>query len=162
MRIGVLSDTHNRLPSRVLELLDGVDHIVHAGDIGSLDILTALEAVAPVTAVWGNTDGFGIRHRVPEVAALDAAGRRIVIVHGHRHGTPTAPLLRADHPDADIVVYGHTHRAAEDWIEGSLFLNPGSAGAPRDGNGPSVAIVSIENESTRVQWLRLNGAEPQR
>jgi putative phosphoesterase len=159
MRLGVLSDTHNRLPGEVLDLFAGVDHIFHAGDIGSHDILTALEAVAPVTAVWGNTDGFGIRHRVPEVATVNLGGKRIVILHGHRHGTPSPGLLRPDHPLADIVIYGHTHRAAEDWIEGALYLNPGSAGAPRDGNAASIAILTIENDSISVAWPRLSRSD---
>jgi hypothetical protein len=156
MRVGVLSDTHNRLPSAVLTLFEGVDHILHAGDVGNHDILTVLEAVAPLTAVWGNTDGFGIRHRLPEVARCDLAGKHVAVVHGHRYGTPSALLLRGDHPDADLIVYGHTHRAAAEWIGGSLILNPGSAGAPRDGNDASVAIVRIEDGRMDVDWFSLS------
>jgi putative phosphoesterase len=60
---------------------------------------------------------------------------------------------------ADIVIYGHTHRAAEDWIEGALYLNPGSAGAPRDGNAASIAILTIENDSISVAWPRLSRSD---
>lgn len=153
MRVGVLSDTHNSLPNGVLEVFAGVEHILHAGDVGTMDILTTLEAIAPVTAVWGNTDGFGLRHRLPEVADIALASKRIVVVHGHRHGTPTPPLLHDDHPQADLVVYGHTHRAAAEWIDASLFLNPGSAGAPRNGQEASVAIVRIEDGDMHVEWF---------
>jgi hypothetical protein len=139
----------------VLTRFADVDHIIHAGDIGAHDILIALEAVAPVSAVWGNTDGFGMRHRLPETGSVRLGGKQIVIVHGHRFGVPTAALLRSAHPDADIVVYGHTHQAAEDWIEGRLFLNPGSAGAPRNGRPATVAILEFHEGEAVARILEL-------
>jgi uncharacterized protein len=109
--VGILSDTHGLLRPSVFHALEGVDHILHAGDVGNPDILTALEALAPVTAVWGNTDGFDLRHRVPEVARVGLAGLSVVVLHGHRFGrTPTPEVLREAYPEAGLVVYGHTHR----------------------------------------------------
>ncbi len=146
MRLGVLSDTHGRLPVAVFEHFADVARIVHAGDVGSLDILTSLEAIAPVSAVWGNTDGFDLRRRLPEVATIVEHGVTIVVVHGHQLGAPTPDGLSRAHPDADIVVYGHTHRPDRSWLDGRLFINPGGAGAPRFDLRPSVGILQLEPE----------------
>lgn len=153
MRIGLMSDTHGRLRKEVFDRFTGVERILHAGDIGSPDLLTELEAVAPVTAVWGNTDGFDVRASVPEVAELELAGYRVVVVHGHQLGSPTPDGLRRAHPDARIIVYGHTHRPLVDEA-GSLVVNPGAAGAARFGVPPSVALLRLGDEPA-VQILEL-------
>ncbi len=144
MRIGLISDTHGLLRPEVFDLFAGVDRILHAGDIGSVEILIELEAIAPVTAVRGNTDGFEVRARVPEVAELELADRRIVVVHGDQFGTPGPLELRAAYPSADIVVYGHTHRPLVDRAEGKLVVNPGAAGPRRFKLRPSVGILTLE------------------
>lgn len=142
--LGLISDTHGRLPIAVLEHFAGVARILHAGDIGSADVLTSLEAVAPVTAVWGNTDGFALRSRLPEKSVIEEAGRRLVLVHGHQLGTPSPRALRTAHPDADIVIFGHTHRPERTWLDGRLFLNPGAAGAPRFNLRPSIGLLRLD------------------
>lgn len=155
MRIGLISDTHGRLRNEVFDYFEGVDRILHAGDIGDPDILTALEAVAPVDAVWGNTDGIEIRLRVQETATLSAAGREILVVHGHRLGSPTAEGLADAHPGPDIIVYGHTHKPAFDRLGRRLFLNPGSAGQARFNLKPSIAILTLEAETEDYQLIAL-------
>jgi putative phosphoesterase len=145
MRLGVISDTHGRLRAEVFTHFDGVDRILHAGDIGDPDILIELAAIAPVTAVSGNVDGSAFASNVPEVARLEAEGRRIVVVHGHRLGSPTPELLRQAHPEADIVVFGHTHVPAVRWIDDRLFLNPGAAGPARFRLKPSIALLRLED-----------------
>jgi putative phosphoesterase len=145
MRLGVISDTHGRLRAEVFTHFDGVDRILHAGDIGDPDILIELAAIAPVTAVSGNVDGSAFAANVPEVARLEAEGRRIVVVHGHRLGSPTPELLRQAHPEADIVVFGHTHVPAVRWIDDRLFLNPGAAGPARFRLKPSIALLRLED-----------------
>lgn len=147
MRIGLISDTHGRLRPEVFELFRGVDHILHAGDVGPADLLVELEAVAPVTAVWGNTDGFDLRARLPEIAAVELAGVRIVVAHGHQLGSPTAPALRRAHPEAAVIVFGHTHRPLVD-PGPALVVNPGSAGAARFGIPPSVGILTLAGGAT--------------
>ena len=142
MKIGLISDTHGRLRNEVFDLFDGVDRILHAGDIGPPDLLTELETIAPVTGVTGNTDGPELRALLPEVAELELEGRRIVVVHGHRLGSPTPSGLRQAHPAADIIVFGHTHRPLID-RSGPLVVNPGSAGAARFGIPPSVGILTL-------------------
>ncbi len=154
MRIGLISDTHGRLRNEVFTLFEGVDRILHAGDIGPLGILTDLEAIAPVTAVWGNTDRFDVRERVREVAQLELDGREVVVIHGHQLGSPRPGSLRAAHPEADVIVYGHTHRPLVDDGEGVLVVNPGSAGAARFGIPPSVAVLHL-GTTAEVQLLEL-------
>lgn len=146
MTIGLISDTHGRLRNDVFRLFEGVDRVIHAGDIGPATLLAELEAIAPVTAVFGNTDRFDIRERVEEIAEIELAGRRLAVIHGHQLGAPEPAGLRAALPDADIIVYGHTHRPLVKREDGVLVVNPGSAGAPRFGQKPSVAILTLEPE----------------
>lgn len=141
MKLGLISDTHGMLRPDVLERLAGVDRILHAGDVGPADLLDELQAVAPVTAVWGNTDGFDVRARTEGVARLELEGRRIALLHGHQLGSPTPAGLRRAIPDADVIVYGHTHRLLEDRTDGVLVVNPGAAGAARFAIPPSVAVL---------------------
>lgn len=157
MRVGVISDTHGNLPGDVFEAFRGVDHILHAGDVGPVDILLELESLAPVTAVFGNTDGFELRQRCTEVAELELEGHTIVVVHGDRFGTPTAERLRAAYPQARIIAYGHTHQAAIDTLAGVTTINPGSAGAPKIGSMPTVAVIALERGvDPRVQLVQLD------
>ncbi|MGH7482811.1 MAG: metallophosphoesterase family protein [Longimicrobiales bacterium] len=156
MRIGLISDTHGRLRPEVFHVFAGVDRIIHAGDVGSPDILVELAAIAEVTAVIGNTDGFDLIDRLPEQTAVDAAGWRIEIEHGHRiAGGPRPAPLRERHPDADVIVYGHTHRPLEDRAGGAIVVNPGAAGPPRFDLRPSVAILSLNGDRATVAFHEL-------
>jgi putative phosphoesterase len=147
VEIGLVSDTHGRLRKAVFERLRGVDRILHAGDIGPVELLTELEVIAPVTAVYGNTDGMDVRERVHEVAELDSGGFRIVVMHGHQLGSPSPAGLRAALPAADVIVYGHTHRPLVDESWGAaLVVNPGAAGAARFGIPPSVGILTVTDQ----------------
>lgn len=155
MRIGLISDTHGKLRPQVFEHFRGVERILHAGDVGPYDLLVELEALAPVTAVVGNTDGFELRGRVPESAELEAAGRRIVVVHGHRLGSPTPGLLHEAYPDADIIIYGHTHRPLIERVGGTLVVNPGGAGAPRFSLRPSIGLLTLTDAGEDVRLIEL-------
>ncbi len=154
MRIGLISDTHGRLRNEVFELFEGVELILHAGDVGSPDLLVELETIAPVTAVYGNTDGFALRARTRDVAVLELEGHRVVVLHGDQLGSPTPEALRRSQPEARVIVYGHTHRPLVDESDGILVVNPGSAGAARFGIPPSVGILTLD-ESARVELLEL-------
>lgn len=155
MRIGVISDTHGMLRPDVFSHFAGVEHILHAGDIGPPSLLTELAAIAPVTAVWGNTDGFDVRGVVPETAEVELAGRRIIVTHGHQLGSPTPAALQLTHPTADIIVYGHTHRPMKREVDGCLVLNPGGAGAPRFGLRPSLMLLRIEADGLHTELVEL-------
>jgi len=145
VRLGVLADTHGTLRPGVLDVFARVDLILHAGDVGEPAILATLEALAPVTAVYGNVDGGALRARLPRVAAVSVDGFRFVVTHGDQFGSPRAHDLKEAFPDADVIVFGHTHRplihAFEDY---SMVLNPGSAGAHRSDRLPTVAIIETE------------------
>jgi uncharacterized protein len=133
MKLGILSDTHGLLRNETFAALEGVDHILHAGDLGPLDLLVELEALAPVTAVHGNTDGWEVRHCLPEAAQVTLQGLRFQVVHGHLPSQGTTPLrLARIFPDADVVIFGHTHQPLLECHEQTRwFVNPGSAGPQR-------------------------------
>jgi putative phosphoesterase len=145
MRLGVIADTHGLLRPEVFQAFADVDHILHAGDIGPLHLLSELEALAPVTAVYGNTDGDEVRRRLPEVATVELEGFDIVVTHGDQLGSPTPEGLNAAFPQAQIIVYGHTHRPLLTVVDVVVtVMNPGGAGHRRFGLPPSVGILELE------------------
>lgn len=145
MRLGVIADTHGLLRPEVFDAFAGVDHILHAGDVGPLDLLTELEALAPVIAVYGNTDSGEVRHRLPQVATAELDGFDIVVTHGDQFGSPTPEALNAAFPDVQIIVYGHTHRPLLTIVDVVVtVMNPGGAGPRRFGLPPTVGILELE------------------
>lgn len=145
MRLGVISDTHGLLRKEVFEVFSQVDHILHAGDVGPLDILTELEAIAPVTAVYGNTDGMEVRTRLAQVAEIMLDGFEIVVTHGDQFGTPTPERLQQEFPEADIIVFGHTHKPVLTLVDLVVtVMNPGSAGPKRFDLPTTVGIMELE------------------
>ena len=145
MRLGVISDTHGMLRPQVFEVFREVDHILHGGDIGAWELIVELQALAPVTAVYGNTDGFDIRSRVPQVAEIELDGSPIVVTHGDQFGTPNPAKLHDAFPQADIIIFGHSHRPLLELVDKTVtVMNPGGAGAPRFGIPPSVGILELE------------------
>lgn len=145
MRLGVIADTHGLLRPEVFHAFAEVDHIVHAGDVGPLDLLTELEALAPVSAVYGNTDGPELRRVLPQVAQLELDGFDIVVTHGDQLGSPTPEGLNQAFPQAQIIVFGHTHRPLLTIVDEVVtVMNPGGAGHRRFGLPPSVGILELE------------------
>ena len=155
MKIGILSDTHGLLRPEVFRHLEGVEHILHAGDIGAVDILTELEALAPLTAVWGNTDGMEIRARVPEVATLELAGFPVAIVHGQQFGSPTPEKVAAAYPEARLVVFGHSHQPIIRTVGGVLAVNPGSAGPRRFKQPVTLALAELSQGRVEARLIPL-------
>jgi putative phosphoesterase len=153
-RIGIISDTHGWLDPQVKHLFAGVDHIIHAGDIGQVSVLDELAALAPVTAVSGNVDwssGSELAD-LPAAAQLDIAGVRFVIAHIRAYITQSWNLSEYG---VRVAVYGHSHRAEIDWRDDILFLNPGSAGAVRFGLPRSVAVLVIDGDDLRPRITNL-------
>ncbi len=145
MRLGIVSDTHGKLPSQVSDVFAEVDHILHAGDVGSPDVLIELRALAPVTAVFGNTDGFEIRASCQRVARLELDGFVVVVTHGDQFGMPTSRILHDAFPDAEIIVFGHTHEPLLELVDRTVtVMNPGSVGVPRRDTGATVGILELE------------------
>jgi putative phosphoesterase len=154
MKVGLISDTHGKLRARVLEVFEGVDVILHAGDIGDLNIITELETIAPVHAVQGNTDDSEIRERYGESVTVELAGLSITVTHGHLLGAPTPRLLRSHFPNADVVIYGHTHTPLIERSSRPILINPGAAGPARFNVRPSVAILELPSlQVTEIQLV---------
>jgi putative phosphoesterase len=137
MILGVIADTHGLLRPEAEQRLAGVDHIIHAGDIGDPGIVPRLQAIAPVTAIRGNIDFDDWAEAFPETATVTLAGRPIHVLHD-------VARLGFDPGAAGIamVIAAHSHRARVETIEGVLFLNPGSAG-PRRFRLP-VTLATVE------------------
>ena len=153
MKLGVISDTHDFLDPRIAVLFQGVDHILHGGDVGSHALLCELEAIAPVTAVLGNTDG-GLNLNLTEVAQL--GGRKFLlhhIVNPHALGDDLKIRIARERPDA--VLFGHTHKPFCETINGVLFLNPGYAGKQRFALERSVAILHCDTHGIHEEFLPL-------
>lgn len=152
-RIGLVSDTHGMIRPELFGALDGVELILHAGDVGPDEIIAGLEMIAPVQAVYGNTDSPG-RTALRESIDTTIGGVRIHVSHGHELGSPNPERLIAAY-DADVIVYGHTHRQLIHRIGAQLVVNPGAAGARRFNLAPSVAILTIEAGATDVTLVPL-------
>src|SRR5207247_9649327 len=166
VRLGVISDTHGLLRPEVFEVFKQVDHILHAGDVGRPEILIELEAIAPVTAVYGNSDGSELRGRLPQVAELELDGFAVVVTHGDQFGHPTPAGLHEAFPKAEIIVYGHTHKSILELMDRTVtVINPGGAGHPRLGIEPSVAIMGLKAgipPRARIVTLRQLNSEESR
>ena len=154
MRIGVISDTHGYLDPRALDALQGVEQILHAGDIGTAAIVSALEQIAPVTAVQGNVDvGTPLGRRYPLTLRLALAGVRIHMTH--IGGRPSEMRHALPDPRPGVFIFGHTHQALLAQEYGVLFLNPGAAGRPRFGGGVSVALLDLEDGQASARIVPL-------
>ena len=154
-KIGLISDTHNRLNPKVFDVFAGVDLILHAGDIGGEQILTELNAIAPVKAVFGNTDSYPLVQRLKRVAFHEAAGFTICLTHIVFSAKTFSYELFKMNREAQIVVYGHTHKASQERFKGMYFINPGSASMPRYGKNPSVAILSFPDGQPDIEFIYL-------
>jgi putative phosphoesterase len=156
--IGLISDTHGLVRPEVFTALAGVSEILHAGDVGYTsdggDVLTELRAIAPVRAVFGNTDAPG-RPDLHERLEVLIGGIRVLVTHGHELGRPTPEALVAAYPQAEVLVYGHTHKAMVTRIGDTLVVNPGAAGPRRFELTPSVAQLHITRGHAHVEIVPL-------
>lgn len=151
--VGVISDTHGHLDPRVEKIFAGVNHILHAGDIGYASIILELEMVAPVTAVLGNCDS-DIGFRLTET--LELAGRNFFIHHIiNPHGLSEAVTNRIAKSRPDVIVFGHTHKAFAETVDGIFYFNPGYAGKPKGSSERSVAILHLDEKGIRHEFIAL-------
>jgi hypothetical protein len=153
VKIGVISDTHGYLDPRVEGLFQGVDHILHAGDIGYASIILELEFIAPVTAVVGNNDA---DLTFKETESLELGGKKVLvhhIVNPRELSDKVANRIRRERPD--LVVFGHTHKPFSEKINEVMFFNPGYAGKPKFGAERSVAILEIDEKGIQPRFIRL-------
>ena len=150
MLVGLISDTHGFVRPEALRALTGVDVILHAGDVGGRPVVAALEGIAPVRAVCGNVD-------LPEAGletAIDCelSGVRVHVSHGHEVGSPTPERLAASY-SADVIVYGHTHKALVRTVGATLVINPGAAGPARFDLKPSIALLRLPERDVTIVEL---------
>lgn len=139
MRIGLIADTHGLLRPEALDALHGCDHLLHAGDIGSPDILPMLATLAPVTAIRGNNDTAAWARALPETAVARLGGLAIYLIHDLKTLSARAPPERVD-----VIVSGHSHRPSVERRDGRLLVNPGGAGRRRFRLPITVGLLTIE------------------
>jgi hypothetical protein len=153
MIIGVISDTHGVLTHAAVRALGGVDHILHAGDIGGPKVIEELERIAPVAAVRGNTDGGGWAKKLPSSELLSFDRCLVYLLHD-LFGLDLDPVAAG----IGVIVSGHTHQAEIKQIGGVLYLNPGSAGASRHGRPLTIARLTIDSGLTSPQIVTLDAS----
>ncbi len=151
MLIGVISDTHGLLRPEALAALTGVEHILHAGDVGDFGIVDALRRIAPVTAIRGNVDVWGNCTELPATDFVELGGKIFYLVHSV-HDLDINPVVAG----VAVVVSGHSHRSVIETRDGVLYLNPGSAGPRRFQLPVTVALVEVGAEVT-VRIVELGG-----
>ena len=148
--IGVISDTHGFLRPGVLKAFADVEHILHAGDLDTPRIIAELESIAPVTAVRGNMDHGSWALDFPEHTSMNMGGWDIKMMH-------IPPDTETDNTkQRTIVIHGHTHTPREEWVDGTLMLNPGSAGPKRSHRIPTVALLHLAPDHAEVEFIELN------
>ncbi len=143
MKIGVISDTHAQtledIPLAIMEALEDVDFIIHAGDFAERVVLEGLREIAEVKAVYGNMDSGELKRMLPDKRTIDVAGRQVGLVHGSGGPWGMAERVRPLFGDIDVIIFGHSHLSFNEYIRGTLMFNPGRA---RD----SFGILTIEKE----------------
>lgn len=152
-RIGVISDTHGLLRPEALEALRGVDHILHAGDVGEPSILDALRIVGPVTAIRGNIDVGGPCSHLPATEVVTLHGHTFYMLHD-RYALDLDPAAAG----FAAVISGHSHRPLVEWRQGVLYMNPGSAGPRRFSLPISLGLVTIRGGSLDPELVTLRPA----
>lgn len=150
MIIGVISDTHGLLRPEAVAALAGVDHILHAGDVGDPEILDRLRRIVPVTAIRGNVDVSGICAELPATEAVELGGRLFYLVHSV-HDLDINPSVAG----VSVVVSGHSHRPEISERDGVTYLNPGSAGPRRFSLPVTLAKVVLDHAQVRAQIVDL-------
>ena len=149
--VGILSDNHSDWPLHIAESLAGVDAIIHAGDIGPYKLVLDMEAIAPTTAVLGNTDG---DMPINESAVVTLDGKKFFVQHiVDPHRLQATLRERLKHIEPDVVVFGHTHMPFCETLGGVLFLNPGSVTQPRGDYRPSMVHLSIDRDKITPKFI---------
>ena len=152
MRIGILSDTHGLLRDEVVKALDGVDLIIHAGDIDRKEVIDSLVSIAPVTVVRGNADKDWAEH-IPMTASIDLAGKRFYVIHNKAK-------IDTDLSGYDVVVYGHSHKYSYTEKDGQIWFNPGCCGKRKPGQEISLAIAEITGEDIIFEKVVIDNSGP--
>jgi uncharacterized protein len=148
--IGVISDTHGLLRPAAIEALRGVEHILHAGDVGDASILDSLRKVAPVTAIRGNIDVGGPCSHLPATEVVTLHGHTFYMLHD-RQALDLDPAAAG----FSAVISGHSHKPHIQWRHGVLYMNPGSAGPRRFSLPVSIGLLTIGADGLQPQLVTL-------
>jgi putative phosphoesterase len=151
LKVGVISDTHipaivPALPPAVFDVFNGVDLILHAGDIVDLSVLDELSAIAHVEAVAGNMDGSEVHLMLPSKKIVPINGYSVGLIHGKYKIDVQREMIMKEFSAVDIIVYGHSHAPFWGKVGDIYFLNPGSPTDKRHAPYNSVAILHIGDE----------------
>lgn len=153
MKLGLISDTHGFLDPRLPKIFKGVDHILHAGDIGPDFIIAQLEAIAPVTAVLGNNDNSPC---FPLTQVVRLGDVKFLVHHIVTPRALTDELkARIAKEQPDVVMFGHSHQAFDQTLNGVRFINPGYAGKPKFGAERSVALLECGGKDLDLRFVKL-------
>jgi putative phosphoesterase len=159
VKLAILSDTHvsrlEQLPGRLLDGLSEADLVIHLGDFTGKELLDGLRALGDFRGVAGNMDIPAVRAELPEEAVLDLGGKKVAITHGWGAPWGLRERLAARFEGVDVVLYGHTHRAVQEWVGGVLFFNPGSASGKFPALRKTYGVIDI-GESVRGRIVRVD------
>jgi putative phosphoesterase len=155
LRLGVISDTHGLFDSSITSIFAGVDAIIHAGDIGKMEIIARLEEIAPVVAVEGNNDWFGA---FPTERVEEFAGQRVMIRHifGELHQLDAKDRRLVERLQPRVVIFGHSHRPYREMLGQTMLFNPGSAGPRRFKLPRTVGLMTLEQSGAAAQIISLD------
>ena len=162
MRLGIVSDTHlprgsRALPADCLERLAAADAILHAGDFIERSVLEELQALGPpVHAVRGNVDSAELQARLPLLRTVQADGARIAMIHDSGPAAGRLERLRRRFPDADAVVFGHSHLPLHEECDGFAIFNPGSPTERRRAPHHTMGLATLEGATPRFELVRLD------
>lgn len=163
MKVALVSDSHGLSDPKLPGLFAGVELVLHAGDIVKPAVLDELEAIAPVRAVRGNNDLGPSFDHLPETALVELGALTALVVHdlGPRTSpiAPAATMLRRHRPE--LVVHGHSHRPGAHRLDGTLFVNPGSAGPRRFSLPRTAALLEVDGRRVSVTFFDLAGRRPE-
>ncbi len=165
-KVAIISDTHGHIDAGIIEIIKKCDSVIHAGDICGAHVLSQLSEICDdVTAVTGNNDAPGLWHeseteivsQIPRTATIALPGGTICVEHGHIHGMhqPEHESLRLAHPEARVIIYGHTHTMLIDDEHKPWVVNPGAAGSTRTRGGPScLVLTAVEKGEWDIEMIR--------
>lgn len=165
LKIGVISDTHNFVNEKIIETLKACDIILHAGDIGDAKVIKSLLECTPhVFCVRGNNDvkekwpqeDINELETIPENIELQFNNQKLAVTHGHQYYKVEVrhDKLRDQFPNADIIIYGHSHIITCDQVEKPWVINPGAGGKTRTKGGASCMMMSYQNNSWNIRTIR--------
>jgi putative phosphoesterase len=149
-RIGLISDTHGFVRPEALKAVEGVELIVHAGDIGMPEVLDRLQAIAPVAAIKGNNDTAPWARHIPEILDLQVNDRTLRVIHNVRDSESNLSAA-----GVDVVISGHSHKPSVQTRDNVLFVNPGSAGPRRFKLPVTVGLLLLQNADSHAEIIHL-------